>query len=259
MEIGPSGQGPILVTGGTGTLGRLVVRRLRDQGRNVRVLSRCAHESENGIEFVSGDLLKGEGLAHALGGVSIIVHCASSTKGDADATRNLVHAASALPEAPHLVFISIVGADRVSFGYIRSKLEAEGVVADSGLPWTTLRVTQFYDLILSGAKMVAKLPVVLLPAGIVVQPIDPDEVAARLVELALGEPAGRVSDMGGPQVANAADLIRAYLRATGRRRPVVQIWMPGTRAIRAGGLLVREPAHDSGLRTWEEFLAERLR
>ena len=59
-------------------------------------------------------------------------------------------------------------------------------------------------------------------------------------------------------MATAAELVRAYLRTVGRRRPVVQVWMPGIRAIRAGGLLLQEPAQASGLRAWEEFLAKRL-
>jgi uncharacterized protein YbjT (DUF2867 family) len=81
-------------------------------------------------------------------------------------------------------------------------------MADSGLPWTILRVTQFYDYCLTGVRKLARLPVVPVPAGFRVQPIDPDEVAARLVELTLGEPAGRVPDMGGPQVTSWDDLLR---------------------------------------------------
>jgi uncharacterized protein YbjT (DUF2867 family) len=254
---------PILVTGGTGTLGRIVVRRLRDAGCDVRVFSRRNRKAEDRIQFITGDLVKCEGIEPAVDGVAAIVHCASSNKGDADATRNLVRAASSRTGAPHLVYISIVGVDKISFGYLRSKLEAERVVAGSGLPWTTLRVTQFYDLILTGAEKLAKLPVVPVPAGFRVQPIDADEVAARLVELTLGEPAGRVPDMGGPQVSSFADLLRVYLRVTHRRRPVVPVWMPAIGAIRAGGLLVAEqhaaPEQTTGRRTWEEFLAERLK
>jgi uncharacterized protein YbjT (DUF2867 family) len=89
-------------------------------------------------------------------------------------------------------------------------------------------------------------------------------VAARLADLALGEPAGRVPDMGGPQVISFADLLRAYLRTSHRRRPVVPVWMPGIRAVRAGALLVppeqaATPGYAAGQRTWEEFLAGRLR
>ena len=89
------------------------------------------------------------------------------------------------------MYISIVGVDRFPRGYFKAKLEAEGVVAESGLPWTTLRATQFYELIAKGATRLAKLPVIPVPAGFVVQPVDSGEAAARLAELALGSrPAG---------------------------------------------------------------------
>ena len=242
---------PILVTGGTGTLGRLVVRRLRDTGCELRVLSRRSRATEDGIEFVTGDLATGEGIEAAVEGAEIIVHCAGSSKGDEDKARNLVRAASRAGAA-HLVYISVVGADRipvvsgvdrVMFGYFSSKLAAERIVADySGLPFTTLRATQFHDLILAVAQQMAKLPVVPLPAGFRVQPVDADEVAARLVELTLGEPAGRVPDMGGPRVYGAAELLRVYLRASHRRRPIVPIWLPGkaARVFRTGANLAPE-------------------
>jgi uncharacterized protein YbjT (DUF2867 family) len=81
---------PILVTGGTGTLGRLVVRRLRGAGCDVRVLSRRSHDSEDGIQFITGDLASGEGIEAAVDGIETIVHCAGSAKGHEDKTRNLV-------------------------------------------------------------------------------------------------------------------------------------------------------------------------
>jgi uncharacterized protein YbjT (DUF2867 family) len=258
---------PILVTGGTGTLGRLVVPRLRDAGCDVRVLSRRSHKSGDGIEFVTGDLATGEGVEAAVDGIETIVHLAGSAKGDEDKARNLVQAASRAG-APHLVYISVVGADRIPvvsgvdramFGYFASKRAAEKVIEDSRLPWTTLRATQFHDLMLMVAQALAKLPVVPVPAGFRVQPVDADEVAARLVELTLGEPAGRVPDMGGPRVYGAADLFRGYLRASKRRRrPIVPLWLPGkaARAFRDGANLAPEQA--VGHRTWEEFLTERL-
>jgi uncharacterized protein YbjT (DUF2867 family) len=259
---------PILVTGGTGTLGRLVVRRLRDAGCDVRVLSRRSHEATDGIQFLTGDLATGEGIEPAVDGVAAIVHCAGTNKGDAELTRNLVRAALFQTKLPHLVYISVVGADRIPvvsrvdramFGYFESKLETERVVADSGLPWTTLRATQFHDLMLMVAQALAKLPVIPIPAGFRVQPVEADEVAARLVELTLGEPAGLVPDMGGPRVYGAAELLRGYLRVSKRRRrPIVPVWLPGeaARAFRAGANLPSERA--VGHRTWEEFLAERL-
>jgi uncharacterized protein YbjT (DUF2867 family) len=253
---------PILVTGGTGTLGQQVVSRLRAADREVRVLSRRSHTGQDGLVFAAGDLATGEGLRTAVHGATTIVHCASNRKGDAEATRNLVRAAAQeKPQGkpPHLVYISIVGVDRFRRGYFKTKLEAEGVIADSGLPWTTLRATQFYELLAKGAARLVKLPVIPVPAGFVVQPVDSGEVAARLAELALSEPRGRVPDMAGPRILSFADLIRTYLSATGRRpRPVVPVWTPGIGPIRAGALYPRPEAEVTlGQRTWPDFLAER--
>jgi uncharacterized protein YbjT (DUF2867 family) len=249
----------ILVTGGTGTLGRRVVGRLREAAREVRVLTRRTRPAEDGVAFVTGDLATGVGLEQAVGGVGTIVHCASDRKGDAEATRNLVRAAATLPVAPHLVYVSIVGVDRLTFGYTRSKLDSERVVIESGLPWTILRATQFYDLILGGVRQLARLPVVPAPAGFEVRPVDAGDVAARLVELALGEPAGRVLDLAGPEQLSFADLLRGYLRARHRRRPVLEIWMPGLGRFRDGALLPEQGKPVAvGHGTWDEFLAERL-
>src|SRR5215216_5056729 len=212
----------VLVTGGTGTLGRLVVPRLQDAGCDVRVLSRQSRERDGDIEFVTGDLASGAGVQAAVQEAEIIIHCAGTKQGDEDKASRLVQAASRA-KTRHLVYISVVGADRIPissgidramFGYFESKLAAERVVADSGLPWTTLRSTQFHDLILTVAPQMAKLPVVPVPAGFRFQPVDADEVAARLVELTLGEPAGKVPDMGGPRVYGVAELLRGYLRAS---------------------------------------------
>ena len=257
---------PILVTGGTGTLGRLVVARLRDAGHDVRVLSRRAREGVQGVEPVTGDLATGEGVEAAVAGTEIIVHCAGGPKGDEVKAEHLVHAASPAG-VRHLVHISVVGADRVPmagrldramFGYFASKHGAERVVAGSGLPWTTLRATQFHQLLFTVVRQLARLPVIPVPSGIRFQPVDAGEVAARLVELALGAPAGLVPDLAGPRVYELAELVRGYLRAGGRHRPILPVRVPGkaARALRAGANLA--PDRAVGRRTWEEFLAGRV-
>ena len=256
----------ILVTGGTGTLGRHVVPLLRAAGRDVRVLSRTPHESRPGIEHVTADLGTGEGVAAAVTGVDTILHLAGSNKGDGEKARTLVEAASAAG-SPHLVYISVVGADRIpvttgvdraAFGYIAEKRAAELAVEQSGLPWTTLRATQFHDLVLTLVEALAKLPVAPSFSGYRIQPIEAAEVAERLVELALSEPAGLVPDMGGPRVYEMRDLLRSYLAAAGRRRPILSIRQPGgaARALRDGAGTT--PDRAVGRRTWEEFLADRV-
>jgi uncharacterized protein YbjT (DUF2867 family) len=107
-------------------------------------------------------------------------------------------------------------------------------------------------------KQLARLPVVPVPAGIRFQPVDPGEVADRLVELALGPPSGLVPDLAGPRAYELADLLRSYLRATHRRRPLLPVHVPGraARALRAGANLA--PDRAVGHRTWEEYLAGRV-
>jgi uncharacterized protein YbjT (DUF2867 family) len=256
----------ILVTGGTGTLGRLVVPRLRDDGHTVRVLSRRSREAGNGIELVTGDLAAGEGIDAAVDGAEVVVHCAGTNRGDEVKTGNLVRAASRAG-VRHLVYISVVGVDRVPvvsavdramFGYFASKRAAEEVVAGSGLPWTTLRATQFHQSFLALVRQMARLPVVPVAAGFRFQPVDADEVADRLAELALAAPAGLVPDLAGPRVLGMDALVREYLRASGRHRPVLPVRLPGraARAFRAGANLA--PDRAVGRRTWEEFLADQV-
>ncbi|MGB6457530.1 MAG: hypothetical protein WBH47_23910 [Streptosporangiaceae bacterium] len=144
-----------------------------------------------------------------------------------------------------------------SWGYPKTKLQAEQIVASSGLPWTILRVTQFYDYCLTNAQKPSRLPVAPVPAGITVQPVDPRDVAERLVELALSSPVGRAPDMAGPQVSDWTDLLRVYLKARRRRRWVLLVRIPGTRAVRNGALLP-PPGHTVGSRTWDQFLNAQL-
>jgi len=256
---------PILVTGGTGTLGRHVVQQLRTLGRNVRVLSRRVRTSSDGIEMTAGDLSTGAGVEAAVQDVDVIVHCAGGARGDDKKARHLLRAAM-VAGTHHVVTISVVGADRVPvvtavdramFAYFASKRAAERVVAQSGVPWTTLRATQFYDLCLLVAQYMAKLPVIPVPMGFRFQPVDAGEVASRLVELALGAPAGLVPDIAGPRVYGMDDLLRGYLGAVDKRRVLMPIRLPGraARAVAAGANLAPERA--VGRLTWEEFLAGR--
>ncbi|BAW06544.1 NmrA family transcriptional regulator [Nocardia seriolae] len=256
----------VLVTGGTGTLGKLVTPLLREAGVSVRVLSRTAREARDGIEYVAGDLQTGVGVGAAVAGVDTVLHLAGTNKGDGQKAQALVDGIQAAGVFPHLVFISVVGAERVpvesaidrqTMAYMASKRDAELVVENSGLPWTTLRATQFHDLLFTMVSALGRMPVVPV-VDFRFQPIEAAEVAARLVELTLGEPAGYVAEIGGPKIYTMKELERSYLAATGRRRPVFTMKAPGkaSRAYAAGGNLT--PDHAVGERTWEEFLAAKL-
>jgi uncharacterized protein YbjT (DUF2867 family) len=259
-------SGLIVVTGGTGGLGRRVVARLRDKGRNVRVLSRHPGDSEEGVEYITVDLVTNQGVDAAISGAEIVVHCAGvgKIKADTAQAQNLVVAAKRAG-VRHLVGISVVGAERIPvrsavdrsmFAYFASQRAKERVIEQSGLPWTNLRATQFYDgFILVMVRAMSKMPIVLLPAGTRFQPVDADEVADALTELALGAPAGQVPDIAGPKIYDSESLVRSYLAAIGKDRPILKIRMPGAAAaaIRDGANLA--PDRAVGRRTWEEFLA----
>jgi uncharacterized protein YbjT (DUF2867 family) len=249
---------PVLVTGGTGRLGRSVVAELVGAGREVCVLARHQRDVQPQVTFFTGDLRRDEGIDPAIRGAGVVINCATSTKGDAEATRNLV-AAAVRAGCPHLVQPSIVGIDAMAaWGYVKAKLEVERIVEHSGLPWTILRATQFYSYCFENSRKLAKFPLVApVPRGFRVQPVDSRDVAARLVELALGAPAGRVPDLSGPEVSSWQDLFRSYLAATNQRRWLMPVPVPGSKAVRNGALLP-PPGHAEGVRTWGRFLAEEV-
>jgi uncharacterized protein YbjT (DUF2867 family) len=158
----------------------------------------------------------------------------------------------------HVVFISIVGVDRnPHFPYYRAKLDAESVVERSPVPWTILRATQFHELLLGEGRFLDRLPGVMpIPRGFRFQHMDVGEAADRLVELALSEPAESLPDVGGPEVLTSAELVRAYLEATGHKKRLVEIPVPGkaARAFREGAQIC--PENRYGRIRWEEFLRE---
>ncbi|MFA1703395.1 SDR family oxidoreductase [Mycobacterium intracellulare] len=239
----------VLVTGGTGTVGRIVVDQLTAAGKDVRVLSRGRRPNQRAdVEHVVGDVQTGAGLDAALDGVDTIVHCVYPTE-------NLV-AAAKRAGSPHLLYVSIVGIDRVPFAFYRRMLANERTIAGSGVPWTVLRATQFHDLIAFVLRVLAKPPVMALPSGLKFQPVDVRDVGERLAGLALGEPIGRAPDFGGPQARTLDDLARSYLAIAGRRRPMAPIRLPGKvfGGIRGGGLLT--PEHAAGTITFEQYLEE---
>jgi uncharacterized protein YbjT (DUF2867 family) len=235
----------ILVTGGTGTLGRPTVEHLRAAGHEVRVLSRTT-----GPGLITGDLTSGSGIAAAVDGVDTIVHLATGLgRRDVQQTRNLLQVTTA---STHVVVMSIVGIDRIPLPYYRHKLDVERLVADSGTPYTILRATQFHNLI--DRIFSVRLPALLAPS-ITLQPIAVEDVAVRLTELVAQPPAnGRAPDIGGPERRRVPDLARAWKAARSSRRPVVGVRLPGKvfRAYASGSALVDGPSY--GRITFEEYV-----
>jgi uncharacterized protein YbjT (DUF2867 family) len=241
-----------LVTGATGTLGTPTATRLCAAGHHVRALSR-----RSGPGLTTGDLLTGAGLREALDGVDTVLHLATGPRGrgDVEKTRTLLQAAGGAG-VRHLVLVSIVGIDDIPLPYYRDKVAVERLVRESGLGYSILRATQFHSLVEALLTTQRRFPIVLAPS-FPLQPIAVEEVADRLVELAGAAPAGRVADIGGPEQRSVPDLARLWARATGTRRPVVPLSLPGKlfAAYRAGSALVPGPAY--GRRTFADHLAAR--
>jgi len=250
----------ILVTGGTGTLGREVVTRLLDQHHTTRILSQQSSPSvPRGVEVITGDLVSGTGLREAVTGTDAIIYCASSPKSahqvDVGGMRSLLQAARA-SGSPHVVYISIVGVDRSSYPYYVAKRETEVVIEQGPLPWTIVHATQFHDYVLRLIQSFGAdtLPVVPVPEGLHFQTIDVGEVADHLVSLMEQGPTGHGPDIGGPQVCSIEEMTEAYLRIRGRQATVSSEALPGSiyDVFRSGINLV--PDRTVGVITWEAFL-----
>ncbi len=274
----------ILIAGGTGVLGRALVANLRAAGCRVRVMSRqppllTAPFSRSGsgegaggeVEWAQADLATGAGLSAALEDTPIVIHAATlsaaTPKGlrpdylfahprivDVDGTHRLIEQACAT-RVEHFLYVSIVGIDHFpQMGYYRHKVEAEQLVAASGLPWTILRATQFHQLLDGLLTATSALPLMPLATDFQFQPIDPGEVAERIRSLVADGPIGRAPDMGGPEVLRLDDMARAWLAARGLQRRIIHLPLPDSfgGAFKCGDLTC--PQNKYGRLTWAEWL-----
>lgn len=242
----------LAVAGGTGVVGRHVVDVARERGYDVLVLTRS-----EGV-----DLTTGAGLAERLSGVDAVVDVTSvrtTKQADSEAffgavTRNLQAAAPA-----HLVTLSIVGIEKVEYGYYAGKRLQEQLLADGAAPWSVLRATQFHEFAEQVLGFVRVGPFSLVPR-MLSQPVAAREVGEALVDLAEAGPSGRVPDLAGPERLEMPELSRRVSKARGLGRRVVPVRVPGAagRAMRSGALC---PDGDGprGRITFEEWLRSSAR
>lgn len=252
----------VLVTGATGRLGRAVLPRLAGTDATVRAMSRRPREGGN-AEWVEADLGTGVGLGPAVDGVDTILHLATSpyrgrdtVRVDLFGTRRLLTAARRAGVG-HVLYPSIVGIDRVPWGYFRTKAQVEAMVRDSGLPWSIVRATQFHVFLDQILSWMAKPPVMLVDPGITAQPVDARDVADRLVERIVTGPTRAVEDFAGPETLSFDDLVGQWLAARGQERRILRVTVPGAAgAAFRHGLLTTE-ARPTGTISWRQYLAER--
>jgi len=251
----------VLLTGGTGKLGRELTPRLLAAGYTVRVMSRRDPKTgeDTQIEWARASLESGVGLAEAVAGVKVVIHAASSPnkrKVDVDGTARLLDQAR-MAGIDHFIYISIVGVDQIGFSYYRNKLAAEDLIETSDLPWSILRATQFHYLIDKLLGLLTRLPVALIPTDWQFQSISAGEVADHLVAAVQRGPAGRLSDIGGPELLRLDEMARMWLAARHMRRPIIHLPLPGKLSAGFRRGLNTSPQNRAGGLTWAEWLAGR--
>lgn len=200
----------IVVIGGSGRMGRKLVRRLEHQDGLVVVVA----SPTCGVDAVTG-----EGLDQALDGARVVVDVSDSPSLDgADALRffeaagrRLLAAGTAAGVQHHLA-LSIVGTDRLqAIDYFRAKKMQEDLIEASGIPFTILRSTQFFEFIAGVVQDGATDDVVISPA--LAQPVSGIDVAEVLADLATGASLDRTIEVAGPEQLRLSDLAAAVLTA----------------------------------------------
>lgn len=251
----------ILLFGGTGHLGRELLQTLLLMGFPVRVASRQSRPAETpgAVQWAETDLATGRGLMESVRGTKTIFFCAGNPKHHAaveiQGLRRLLNAADK-EGVSHFIFVSIVGIEHLPVPYYRTKLEAERLIRESGVPHTILRATQFHYFVAQLLAGVARFPFVLpVPSGFSVQPVATGDVAARLVHCVGDGPRGQLPDFCGPEIFSIAEAAKLWQQARGLRRPILSLPIPGGigAAFRAGHNT--NPAGELGAMRWSQWLA----
>jgi uncharacterized protein YbjT (DUF2867 family) len=207
----------IVVIGGTGLIGSKLVAVLRQRGQEV-----LAASPDSGV-----NTLTGEGLAEVLAGAQVVVDLENSPSFEdmavmkffETAGRNLL-AAEAVAGVRHHVALSVVGTDRLpASGYLRAKMAQERLIRDSGVPYTILRSTQFFEFMGHVADSFSDGRTVRVPPALV-QPIFSDDVVTALADLVLGAPANDTLEVAGPEKLRFDELIRRVLANNNDAREV---------------------------------------
>lgn len=261
----------ILVTGGTGHLGRAIVGLLNQEGHDVRVLARRPGDDAD-VEWVRGDLATGAGVEAAVAGADAVIHAAtnspaarrggfrpadfvrSPTDVDIDGTKALL-AASERAGVEHFVHVSIVGLAHMAplSPYSRVKLEAEELVRGAAVPWSIVRASQFYWLLDGMLARMSRRSPLLVPAHVRTRPVDADDFARFVVDCTTDGGRGERADFSGPEVLTMPELADRYLAARNLRRRIWRAPMP--RRMQAALTAASTPSDGlHGTTTWEEWL-----
>ena len=253
----------VLVTGATGQFGRALAQAARAPGVVLRLQGRGAAAPDWAVpfEWASADFTDGRGVTEAVTGVDAIVHAASdparAAEVDVEGTRRLA-AAAAVHSVAHLLYISVVGVDRIPHPYYRHKLAAEEIVAGGRVRWSILRLTQFHSFVAHIIKRGARAPfAILLPTRFRFQNVDLADAAARTLRALAEGPGGRLPDYGGPEVLTLAEAAATWRRVRRVRKPIVNLPMFGARAAAFRAGFNTAPDGERGAVTFADWLVQR--
>ena len=249
----------ILVTGGTGMLGKELVKILSENRITYFTTSRrCDVKDCYKIDLKNAEY---EEIKKAMEGKKIIFHLASDTKRfskavDVGGTEKLVQAAKE-NKIEHFIYISIVGIENVPLGYYKNKLGAEKVIAHSGIPYTILRSTQFHDFIDIILTKLLKGPIILLPKRFKIQPIDTRVVAMEMFKLYGSEAQNKILNIGGPEVLTLEEALLKRLKVMRMNKAILNLPLFGkvSSQIRRGSLTCIEESIESQI--WEEYVEKK--
>jgi len=207
----------IVVIGGSGRVGEKLVYNLRQDDYRVLEASPTF-----GVDAVSG-----RGLDRAFEGADVVVDCSNAPQLDSDSALRFFEAAGRRLAAAgraagvrHHVVLSIVGTDRLqASGYFRAKKLQEEIVRDSGLPFSILRSTQFFEFIAGVVQDGSRDDVVISPAQ--AQPISGLDLAEALADVATGEPLSGMVEVAGPERFRLPELALEVLTAYEDTRRVI--------------------------------------
>jgi uncharacterized protein YbjT (DUF2867 family) len=222
-------------------------------------MSRSPRSGTPNVEWAQAHMLTGEGLSQALQGVDVIVHAATDRRlgrTDVEMTRLLLEKAKEAGVG-YFLFISIVGVDKTSFSYHQIKVACEEMARDSGVPYASLRLAQFHELIDLVLHMFTRLPIGFFPMNWKLQPIDVGEAADQVVRVVGDRPLGLLPDVAGPEVLTAKEMLREWKQARGVHKLVLHLPLPGkfSAIIRSG--LLTAPNARVGKMTWAQWLDRR--
>ena len=229
---------PILITGGTGLLGKTVCQILDSKGITYQIASHQQLRPDNSVFM---DLRTGEGMQNAVRDKSVILHLASDKKhpdNDVYGTAHLLNSLKKQALCPHFIYISIVGVEELAMPYFKQKVQIEQMVIKSGLPYSIVKATQFHEYIDSQLTSFFRFGIGLLPKNILVQPVSVVSVANVLADLCMSGATYEIQSLGGPEVLKLEELASQWLqhRKESKKYLPLPLWGKSGKKLKDGVL-----------------------